>query len=252
MEKEKEVYRLWWECLKRNPDYKEFCEWVRKRRINKELPIPDKFRKENHGGHTPAEAMCFFTFYDVHANSFDEWWELHEQRKMLNNPHPVVSDYAELIEREFDNCIESFKASHEGREPSLQEFKEDFCQSLKRTAWFSFFKVSITEDKSVIKKELDKMINSCKEKPHVKALIETRRNSYLKQDGKHVRIDELKTYLEVYDLKTQGLKPKDIIKKHNPNLDYKYESMQRLYRRYFEKAKKIIANVKHGLFPGKY
>lgn len=49
----KEIYRLWWEYLKRSEDYKEFCEWFREKRKNPDIPIPDKFKSSKKG---PAEA----------------------------------------------------------------------------------------------------------------------------------------------------------------------------------------------------
>ena len=226
MDNEREIYKLWREYLKRTDEYKKF-----KNRSNGEEPIG-----------------FFDLLGEVYTRSFNVWWELRRQQ----GGHGIVSDYADLIEKDFDNCIESFKASHEGREPSLQEVKEYFCKFLKQSAWFSYLRVSITEDKTAIKEELDKIIDSCREKPNVKNLTEIVRKYSLTPDRKHIRLDVLKTCLEVYDFKMQGLKSKDIIKKHDPNIDCKHESMQRRYRMHFERAKKIIKNVKHGLFPGKY
>lgn len=255
MKKGKEIYKLWWEYLKRSDDYKEFCEWMRKKRINNKIPVPDKFKKDSKGN-APKELINFLTFHDIHAFSFDEWWEIHKERldykKTYHNLLKPIEDYANFIEGDFDDCIESFKR-YEGREPSLKEFKKYFCQLLKqRSSMFSYFMVTITEDKSVLKNEFNKIISSQRKKPYVKSSISIKRNSYPRRDEKHIRIDELKKYLDVYDLRQQKLKPKEIIKRINSNDDPDDLDIQRAYRDHFQKAKKIIKFVERGIFPGWY
>ena len=71
---------------------------------------------------------------------------------------------------------------------------------------------------------------------------------------------KLKLYLDVYDLQKSGYDPEEIIKKIGTNEDIdsinndlpNKDDILRKYRRYKEKAEKIIKNAERGYFPGEY
>jgi hypothetical protein len=63
----------------------------------------------------------------------------------------------------------------------------------------------------------------------------------------------LKRYLKVYDLWKSGMNIQDIIKKNGTKSQKEHSEdpdIQRMFRRDIQKAKKIIANVEKGYFPG--
>jgi hypothetical protein len=79
--------------------------------------------------------------------------------------------------------------------------------------------------------------------------------------GKLPRIrEELDTYLKVYDLMESGHTIDEVILKLGSKPERqtvredgeKIEDIRRNYRRYYQKAKKVIANIEKGEFPGKY
>jgi len=69
---EKEVYRVWWEYLKRSEDYKELCLWFRGRRENPDLHVPDKFKNKASKSIQPIDST-YRKFFHIHEHSFDEW-----------------------------------------------------------------------------------------------------------------------------------------------------------------------------------
>ena len=112
----KEIYRLWFEYLKRDKDDKEFCEWMEKRKKTR-LPIPEKFLKDKNGFVHPA-VWGFLHFHNIHSCSFEEWWVVKkhvlERRKKLSES---AEEYSESVENRLEpvrfdivNSIDEFKS----------------------------------------------------------------------------------------------------------------------------------------------
>lgn len=267
---DKEFYRLWIEYLKRSKDYKEFCEILRKKKKNPSLPMPDKFK--NSGTRYPANYYRFLDIFDKRW-TFKEWWKYHKKsvsfyngiplkcyvaRKILGieeefQPKRIVENYADYLQSDIDNCIQQFKFYKQGREPSLGEFRERLLYELKEGILSPYLTVRIdprgetTED---ILKQVKKIIREKRKAPQIK----NRENDfklYFKPSTK-LRLDELKKYLRVYDLRQQGLKPNKIVKKINSNDDSNNGEVQRAYRDFYDKARKIIRFTENGVFPGPY
>lgn len=100
----KEVYRLWYEYLKRSADYEEFCNWIRENKPQEfsvlpsfspstteahfnfltdtipykpNPPLPEHFRKKsvgNTGKQTRYFASLYLNFRDIYKIPFEEWW----------------------------------------------------------------------------------------------------------------------------------------------------------------------------------
>jgi hypothetical protein len=68
---EKEIYRLWWEYLKRSEDFKNFCDWFRKQKggIKSNLPENTVLYKD---GKAHSFTFLIQAFNDLHTISFDE------------------------------------------------------------------------------------------------------------------------------------------------------------------------------------
>ncbi|HBR17149.1 MAG TPA: hypothetical protein DD725_06025 [Deltaproteobacteria bacterium] len=268
--KEERFYRLWIEYLKRSEDYKEFCEIIRKKRKNPSLPIPDKFKHS--GTRYPANGYRFGDIFDKRW-TFKEWWKYHKKKAAFHNGYPVeyycarrilqikgefipndiVEDYAEYFQRDMDICIQQFKFYNKRKEPTLSEFKECFLYHLKQGHLSQYITIRIdprretTED---ILKQVKKIIREKRKEPQVRKR-EYDFIAHLKPSTR-LRLDELEKYLKVYDLKEKELKPKEVIKSINPNDDTNNEAVQRAYRDFYDKAKKIIWFTERGIFPGPY
>lgn len=253
----KEVYRLWVEYLKRSEDYKVFCQWMVKRRKNPNLPVPIKFQK-NKDRSAPKELFNYLTFGNIYdsAYPFDEWWEYHKEKLNYMKTHKspkAIEDFTEHIGRYIDIATDSFKRHH-GKEPSLQELKEWLTEHIMKKIFDNSLYLMIDITDETVEKQFTRLVKERRKYPHIRAFDLVRRKNKI-PTLKYETIDELKTYLDIYKLREQGLGPKEVIKKHNPKYketDKGYDSLERLYRMYFQKAKRIIKNVERGFFPGKY
>jgi len=257
--REKEIFRLWIEYLKRSDDYKEFCEWVTKKRKNKKLPPPDKFKKDPKTGSAPLEIFNYFSFGPVHDPhwTFEEWWADHKKKLtywQANSTSRAVEDCREFIGRRIDSCLEFFK--RQGREPTLQEFKDYFLKRLNAETYFSFLMIDNSESKEVIEVEFKKILKELKKDPLIKGLELSRKRRYIPSTN-YVRMDELKRHLRIYDKwkESRGhLNINKIIKTDEYYRDRKEKDdvARRLVYMDIAKAKKIIRNAEFGIFPGKY
>jgi polyribonucleotide nucleotidyltransferase len=108
--------------------------------------------------------------------------------------------------------------------------------------------VSDTEIATQIKDITRKKKQSSPIKEHLRALS-------LYDDPNGIKTAALKKYLKVYDLKKGGKSIKEIIEDIGNASEKKQSNdlnIQREYKRHFQKAKKIIANIERMDFPGKY
>lgn len=269
MGKEKECYRLWIEYLKRNDNYKDFCNTLREKKKNPSLSIPEKFKHLVY----PAN---YYMFGDIHNKhwTFEKWWKLYKERASFHDDFPVesyisrkilgvkdefipkgiVEDYADHLQSDIDVCIEQFKFYNQGREPTLNEFRELFLNELKGGQLCKYITIRIdprgksTQD---ILNQIRKLIKEKRKNPKIKQ-GEYKFIHFLKPTTK-LRLDDLQKYLNIYDLRQQpGIKPKEIIKRINPEDDADNLEVQRAYRDFYQKAKRIIEFVETGRFPGPY
>ena len=251
---EKEYYRLWIEYLKLSKDYKDFCLWVIKKRKNLTLPVPEKFHKGKNGS-APKEVSNYLTFGNIHDPkfSFDKWWQGHKEKLEYTELHKspkAIEDFTEHIEGYIDSTIDSFKR-HFKREPSLPELKEWLtAHTMKKVFGNSLYLMVDVTNETVIE-QFKGLVKKKKEDPRIKGFWYAGIKNK-KPVINYEILDDIQTYLDVYKLREQELKPQDVIKSHNPR--YKttnegYDSAERLYRIYYQKAKAIKENVEHGFFP---
>lgn len=154
--KEKEIYRLWWEYLKRSEDYKKFCDWMPKwkedkdtsdkthsacRRLGIRHPNDEIGLMYDRVSQTVYQALdqyddpvikrldkskkldsfteLFSVFGNVHSDSFENWWE--RQGQHLKDIHD------KYIGRNFDTGLISigFKRPVCGVEDYREFIKRD-------------------------------------------------------------------------------------------------------------------------------
>lgn len=247
MKNEKEYYRLWWEYLRRSPDYQEFCEWYQESLKKSETLIPEKFEK----GKAEIKNSALIRYYDFiaadcHGLSFDDLWK-HKKKRIEFSKNwekdRLIQNYSKFAEKDFNTFINYFKKFH-GREPTMNEFKKIYYKD-HIDSQLLIIDPRFYEPKEIIQ-ELSKIS---------KEIIRNYRS-------RMVRIDGLKRYLQVYDLWKQtdenGKRKftlKEIIKRVGDKSQKEKAddaNVQRAFRADLAKAKKIIKNTERGIFPGKY
>lgn len=263
---DKEVYRLWWEFLKRSKDYKLYCE-LRRNPSNRQADSNP--RKNDSEQEIPEKKLVSFEhiytlFKDVHADpnngqawSFANWWKNQESilnKISENRTLKPVRDYRESVNRDMDECIKWFKARY-GREPELSEFRTAFPDYLKSLLPPKIqMEVDITRDETgVLLKHFNRILLEEKDAP----FLSYWRKLVKKENwpASKIRFLELKRSLIVYDLWNTGMKLQQIILKigtaaHKKN--YNDEQVQAVYKEDIRRARKIISNVEKGEFPGHY
>ena len=250
--------------MKRSDDFKEFCEWHRSRQGNPGLKPPEKFQKVEGGvAHHPF-TFIFGYFLDIHADtwrgrpySFDIWWDRHSKvLEMIEKRRKerAITDYSTMVQRDMEYCIE-FLTRTEGREPTLEEFKNYFAIHVKRAVPPRLYlEVDLTRDETgLLIRVFNEIINSEKGAPRIKfwELFHERQNW---PTSKFKYLD-LKRYLLVYDLNKAGLKVEQIIRKIGTKKqkdNYSDENVIMFYMEDLSKARTIINNTEQGIFPGFY
>lgn len=267
MANQKEIYRLWYEYLKRSVVYKEYCEWSRAKNENPS-PLPEKFKEKINGISVSPIEKTFERFLDVHEINFNEWWvfqKMRLERTKANRIHSPVDNYVTgpvSLESDLDFCIDHYKQKT-GREPSAQELKDNFVEMLNDRGGeqkMLFLRVNLTSKLKDIKDGFENIMAS----DEVKKKIAYAKTWWGFQNIGHTGnppVRELQDYLDVYDMwkeKVHNKKPgapggwDQIIKHFEPGRSVSNPSDRRLYQSYREKAEKIISNVERGYFPGDY
>lgn len=253
-QQDRRTWELNWEYLKRNARYKRYCEYMRKKSKNPNVPIPNEFLTADK--YSPDEAFEYHRFGDVHRTNFDDWWRGKES-KIIYYP-PSIEDYTETFEHDFGECVRIFK-SNEGREPTLEELKKSPLRRMRLFPQRLYLKVTLSDDITLkdLQPEFKAFIKKRKRDPFFLEL-EYRKKRYMRPTaeviGRDLRLDELQRYLEVYDKRAPKppMKWDDIINTISPKADPNSAEVRRAFRMDMEKARRIITNVGAGFFPGQY
>ncbi len=276
---DEEVYRLWWEYLRRSKNYKEFCDWMIAKRKDRSRPAPDKFNPKKNG-ELKHILFTFLCFRDIYSVSFKEWWKWFKKNAESNEFRVLSGIKAEVLSEQmrssmvtasarsnraakvkvtteavtnaeyyFDRCIESYKELH-GKEPKLREFKKFFPVWSSVSTWgvdklFLVVDVSVSEPKDLAE-DVRKLISQKRKTPETKSAVS---RNYSWRPSSYLHIEELKRYLDVYDLREKEPPTTwpDIVQQFASKANI-IEDI-RTFKLYNQKAKKIIENVEHGHFP---
>jgi hemerythrin superfamily protein len=273
---EKEVYRLWWEYLKRSKKYKIYCDAVRKvmddaikrkdkeylekimrqilshssqkeNKIIRQLFVSELTQEEYDNMIPLIEIMSmernWLTFQDVFVTSFDDWWKTQEKMD-FSLPVVVLNDPGALEKfPDFLKRCEQLKIK-KGASPKPEEvidiLIEEECE---------YVFVAIPMVGKVTIEDISKQIADIRKKLKDDFTVADYYFRKYFMPVSRVRYDELKRYLRVYDLKQQGKKMKEIIAEIDPDRRGEDANIQRAFRSYLQKANKIINNVELGCFP---
>lgn len=249
MNNEKDIEELRWEFLKRSAEYKKFCtdmdilseDYVVTRncsqlkienilsasQMNKML---DSWYLSKKNG---ATEIPFFSLHgkygNVHEQSFDEYWK---DKKTLP---VIVKDFIDEIGSYVDSVARIYQDQNAGREPSIAELKKELIDFMQIA--FEGYVYLLIAQRDFTYQEADKL------KDNVGKILKERC-----QKKRFVK-DELKRYLDVYDMRTK--KPpityREIQKKLYPKIDFT-DNTRRARINDFNKAKIIINNIEKGKF----
>ncbi|MHC4268120.1 MAG: hypothetical protein ACYSTS_06605 [Planctomycetota bacterium] len=251
----KEVLRLWWEYLKRSDLYKEFCDLALKNNRKgvsfSQIKWPKKFQVKLHNKYRLNSNFLVYhvELMRVHSISFEKWWEYRKLKELEADSRMEIYDFEEDI----NSFIETFREFN-GREPTLQEFKDKFIFQKKGFNIVLYLKIDLTSPLTTIEliKEIGEIVKMQRKTSYIHELrsinFETFSSTKIKEN--YIRKEELWRYLDIYDYKKQGLTMSDIIEKMGK--DSKDTNIRSIFHQDLTRAKKIIKNVESFKFPGDY
>ncbi|MBM2833774.1 MAG: hypothetical protein HW406_935 [Candidatus Brocadiaceae bacterium] len=267
-ENESKIYRLWWEYLKRNDDYKEFCDFVRKNRKGNTIGYElfgnfqklkgDKLNVNQKYGKFILHPLFtnYIRFTDVHTNDFEKWYIRHENNLERNRNDAVEAfDLTEKINSNVDERIKAFKMDHNDEEPTVQDLREISISDYMNTPIYLKIRICAPNTTDDLLRRIGKILKEKRCDPKIRR--ERAKDYCLKFSStivkdNYIRPGELERYLRVYDLDKQGLRMADIIKEIDPKKENTDVNVQRAFYQDLKRAKNIIENVGLGVFPGDY
>lgn len=237
---QKEVYKLWWDYLKKSPDYKNLC--ISFQENTTDLKLLNRF------------IWTWKFFGDVHGDTFECWWKKKRslidrgKRAVWNVSETFVQDSAEVI-----GYIQALqiKRGEKTRRPTADEFIKEF--STVNFPGHVYLKICTHSGKTreEFEKEIFEAIKQHKKSCHegewaeIYDALDTIRLGSNGPVGvlKYERIDTLRDYLNVYEKGRPDLK------------NYKFGNDDSNYRKLNDQyicAERIIKNVENGVFPGNF
>lgn len=271
MTDDKKIYRLWWEYLKRSDIYSEICDMRSNKIEYKEASgcyTLGEYCKKGYEAHCLSKGKKpekrsdeewnlisgnLRIFGNVINRDFDEWWDASNNWiRRYSSKKPSVIDlgdhtiYGNKSQKKV--LCENLPFPDKTKPPSPQKMLKEMAsdQSYVLLAIPLVGETNMEDISSQIKIIRDRY----KKYESVKKADAELRVWFLPTT--RIRYDELKFYLEVYDLRKQGLKLTEVIKMKHPKENEKDAAIQREFNRFHSNAKKIIKNVEKGYFPGNY
>jgi len=236
--REKKIFEMLYAHLLESDKYKQYCNWLKEKEANSELPWPEKLPQ--------SLGITFSHFGNIYTDSFDNLFKRWLKVKEKRDPGIGVIEYTQQqAVYEFNSSVKSFVESH-GREPNLDEFREVFIDRLFNHLPASFlfrahFPMNSNIDMVAQFKEL------LKKKEKSKEAKEFKQQWFF--PGK-IREDEWRRDLEAYRLKKK-MTLKEVIKKLGTKAQkesYDDANVQRAFNKFIQNAKKIIENLEQGYF----
>lgn len=252
---EKEIYRLWWEYLKRSEKYKIYCNYmhefskikIKKGKTNSptalKKPIKPTLTVDLNILEFNYMQRYFNNFGDIFIDSFDDWWKKFKPSQykypvFVLNHHDAIKGLP-LFTKEFK------KQQKEKRKPlSPKEMLNILTESE-----YEFIFLAVPMVGGVTMEDISKQIADIRKKWIKKFDIEDFNFRRFYMPVSRVRFGELQRYLKVYDLHKQGHTMKEIIAKIDPHRSPDNDNVLRSYRSDLQKAKKVIYHVEIGSFP---
>ena len=252
---------MWWEYLKRSEKYRIFCEIY---------PKAIGFARKKGGSHSSYEKAIkelysaavslnrkewmfnslvenmednIDSFGDVFKNSFEDWWKTKSTSKG-SLPYIVLNDQNAL------KMLPHFTKKCDSRKKSGERFPypEEIIKLLTEEE-FEYIFLAVPMVGRVTVEEISQEIAAIRTKWKDEFDVADYRFKRFTMPVSRVRFDELKRYLQIYDLKQEGMKMKDIVAKVDPSRKGNNADVLRAFRSDLQKAKKVIESVEYGCFP---
>ena len=236
-----EIYRLWYEYLKENEAYKEFCS-----QTDKDLDSPLYKVYESWG--------------DIHTTPWEDTIERICQRiksyMQSSDDNPKVWEYSPLWA--FDICVQSYKENFK-RNPRLKEIRKFFAME-ENPKWCEdniLLKVDINTPIEDLTRQFRKIVSE-KRKSRELSDKDTEQYAPFPKPSKALNgkdVECLERYLEVYRLReNQGLSWKEVADRIDIDGEIHGKGCFTLdvWRKERNKAKLIIKNAGRNIFPGQY
>lgn len=254
---EKDIYRLWWEYLKRSEQYRTYCDFIHKvikmkllneKNTGKSATLTKMIRSTftlDKFGICGVDYMerYYENFGDIFTKDFDDWWKTRNtsQQKLpvivLNDPNACKA---------LPFFTEKFTKQQKANKKPLRP--EEVLKILTEEE-FEFLFLAIPMVGGVTMEDISKQIANIRRKWAKNFDIEDFNFRRFSMPVSRVRFDELQRYLKVYDLHKQGFKMKEIVAKIDPDRKGDDANVLRSFRSDLQKAKKVIYNVECGSFP---
>lgn len=268
---EKQLYRLRWEYLKRSEIYADICIMFtipfdnskRPRNINSPITYY-KYRYEEYclaQGKKPqrrslTEWVKLFRNYRMFGNifniEFDKWWS---NSALSLKIMPTVVDMKDPLFYEKVFSTEAFCTDYILSDNDETLSPQKLLNDINNAITYMFLAIPLVgnKDKKGISSEIKKIRDYYKSQKEVQNADAVLREALLPKRKIRIREEELEKYLEVYDLRKQGVPMREVIKKVTTSgEDPLYGYVTRKYNLYQSKAKKIIRNAENFVFPGNY
>ncbi len=271
---EKEMYRLWVEYLKQSENYKLMCDCeLAHMKQDEERVAFEVFHQKRHLTSKAIDALwskyldmfwySFAVFDNIHSPdySFERWWaETFEwRRKSAQKDGISIISKPYLLDRA-EKTISQTQTDGE-QDDTMPKWMYVSPEDFVKHMFFDPDKINLSVDirfpfkllqeafrKIVVDQKMSRHINSASEQKYLNNKVPTPITRRLSA--------ELRTYLEVYKLRKNGAKWKDVISQIAPayidDRGRMTENGRRLFLEYFKKAKRIIENAEKGIFPGRY
>ena len=253
---DKELYRLWFECLRRSEKYKEFCSLLREN--------PEKATSEYQGSWFSELFHLFAMIHDF--RDFEEWWVYQceylnrkaAKSKWYDNNFPPCKAYSEDTLRELISQL---------RDPMEED--EDYPNPNL------FVEINLSWTLTEIKNAISDLLRSDLIQSRMKKcrrVYKAAQNRELAQwralEGEPISrnmvgnpkfLTKYSEYLRIFDLWRKYVEPdgeerqqgwRKVLECVGVPVDEQDPDVLRRYTRHLEKAKKLIANIEEGVFPG--
>lgn len=254
--KSKEYYSLMWEYLKRSKKYQLFCEQFLGLSPMQLLEADEVSRFAKKQKINPVIFVNYYSaFGNIHASDFNKWWEKYEQD--MRSSKLIVSDLSTDNEFLFNltNLISGIIFQFRKRNISKFSAEDNFTIRKSIQNFFS----CVGKDSVYLKLNINRRMNYENVSSIIRKIITEKNNiRQIPQSTKVNRFmkNEINIYLQVYDLRKQGMTYQNIIKKISTNKvevdNPEDRDFWSIYARKFRYAKRIINNVENGKFPGEY
>ena len=254
---EKEIYQLWWECVRLNQGY---GTWLRD-----EMPKYQEYLRRCYDPAAPRAINAndiakecgfdldgsndyqhiFDRFGDVHATSFDEWWERKSKRRA-----PIIDDYANgWAGWDIRQTWINMKNRPSSQEEVKAQLEKDFVERMKSSPALRLI-IDLNADIEELTKEFRRLvIKAKKEKEPILWPFRLHRTPTVTR----THLDKLRRYLKTYQehLLHKGMSWR-VMYKIDPTLkkEKKSENVRQKYYDDLERAKALITQTERGDFPG--